>query len=111
MRGRRFRFTDSECQRLARKAHALGRKAPNGLDTLVTPDTLLRWHRELVAKKWNYSRRREPGQPCTMKSIVDLILRMALENRPWGYTRIRAALANLGHDMGRDTIANILHEP
>lgn len=108
--GQRIRFTDTERRRLARKAHVLGRKALNGLDTLVTPDTLLRWHRELVAKKWDYSRRRGPGRPRTMKTIVDLILRMALENRSWGYTRIRGALANLGHDVGRGTIANILHE-
>lgn len=68
----------------------------NELETLVTPDTLLRWHRELVANKWNYSQRRGPGRPRIMKAIVDLVLRMALENRSWGYTRIRGALANLG---------------
>jgi len=56
--GRRIRFTDAERRRLARKAYALGRKVLNELDTLVTPDTLLRWHRELVASKWNYSQRR-----------------------------------------------------
>jgi len=108
--GRRVRFTDAERRRLARKAHVLGRKALSRLDTLVTPDTLLRWHRELVAKKWDYSHRRAPGRPRTMNTIVDLILRMALENRSWGYTRIRGALANLGHDVGRGTIANIFHE-
>jgi putative transposase len=108
--GRRIRFTDAERRRLARKAHALGRKVLNELETLVTPDTLLRWHRELVASKWNYSQRRGPGRPRTMKTIVDLILRMALENRSWGYTRIRGALANLGHQVGRGTIANILRE-
>jgi putative transposase len=107
---RRVRFTDAERRRLARKAYALGRKALDGLDTLVTPDTLLRWHRELVAKKSDYSHRRGPGRPRVMKSIVALILRMALENRSWGYTRIRGALANLGHQVGRGTIANILHE-
>ena len=105
--GRRIRFTDAERRRLARKAYALGRKALNELETLVTPDTLLRWHRELVASKWNYSQRRGPGRPPTMKTIVDLILCMALENRSWGYTRIRGALANLGHQVGRGTIANI----
>jgi hypothetical protein len=87
--GRRIRFTDAERRRLARKAYALGRKVLNELETLVTPDTLLRWHRELVASKWNYSQRRGPGRPRTMKTIVDLILRMALDNRSWGYTRIR----------------------
>ena len=59
--GRRVLFTDTERRRLARKAHALGRKVLNGLETLVTPDTLLRWYRQLVASKWNYSRRRGPG--------------------------------------------------
>ena len=108
--GRRIRFTDAERRRLARKAYALGRQVLNELETLVTPDTLLRWHRELVASKWNYSQRRGPGRPRIMKTIVDLILRMALENRSWGYTRIRGALANLGHQVARGTIANILRE-
>ena len=58
MAGRRLRFTDAERRRLARKAQALGRKVLNELETLVTPDTLLRWYRELVASKWNYSHRR-----------------------------------------------------
>jgi putative transposase len=108
--GRRLRFTDAERRRLARKAQALGRKVLNGLETLVTPDTLLRWYRELVASKWNYSHQRGPGRPRVMKTIVDLILRMALDNPSWGYTRIRGALANLGHQVGRGTIANILKE-
>src|SRR4051794_38409283 len=100
----------STTRRLAREAHALGRKALSALDTLVTPDTLLRWHRELAARRWDYSERRGPGRPRTMKTIVDLVLRMALDNRAWGYTRIRGALANLGHEVARGTIANILHE-
>ena len=104
--GRRIRFTDAERRRLARKAHALGRRVLSELETLVTPDTLLRWHRELVASKWDYSHRRGPGRPRVMKTLVDLILRMALESPAWGYTRIRGALANLGHDVGRGTIAN-----
>jgi len=95
LNGRRIRFTDAERRRLARKAHALGRKVLSELETLVTPDTLLRWHRELVARRWDYSHRRGPGRPRTMKTIVDLVLRMALDNLSWGYTRIRGALANL----------------
>jgi integrase-like protein len=110
MGGRRLRFTDAERRRLARKAQALGRKVLNELETLVTPDTLLRWYRELVASKWNYSHRRCPGRPRVMKTIVDLVLRMALENPSWGYTRIRGALTNLGHQVGRGTIANILRD-
>jgi putative transposase len=108
--GRRLRFTDAERCRLARKARSLGRKVLNELETLVTPDTLLRWYRVLVACKWDYSHRRGPGRPRTKKTIVDLVLRMALENPSWGYTRIRGALANLGHQVGRGTVANILKE-
>src|SRR5665213_533462 len=93
---RHLRFTDAERRRLARKAQPLGRKVLNELETLVTPDTLLRWYRELVASKWNYSRRRGAGRPRVMRTIVDLVLRMALYNPSWGYTRIRGALANLG---------------
>jgi transposase InsO family protein len=108
--GRRLRYTHAERCRLARKAHALGRKLLNELETLVTPDTLLRWYRELVASKWNYCHRRGPGRPRVMETIADLILRMAVENPSWGYTRIRGALANLGHQVGRGTIANMLKE-
>src|SRR6267154_5908051 len=108
--GRHIRFTDAERRRLARKAQALGRKVLNELETLVTPDTLLRWYRELLASKWNYSHRRGPGRPRVMRTIVDLVLQMALENPSWGYTRIRGALANLGHQVGRGAIANILRD-
>ena len=108
--GRRLRFTDAERRGLARRAHALGRKALSELDTLVTPDTLMRWYRTLVAQKWTYTHRRGPGRPRTTQVIVQLIIRMAQENRSWGYTRIQGALANLGHDVSRGTIANVLAE-
>src|SRR5450631_820014 len=82
--GRRIRFTDTERCRLARKAHILGRKVLNELHTLVTPDTHLRWYREMVTCKWNYSHRQGSGRPRVMQTIVNLVLRMALENRSWG---------------------------
>jgi hypothetical protein len=78
--GRRIRFTDTVRRLLARKARAVWRKALNELETLVTPDTLLRWFRERVALKWNCSHRRGPDRPRVMKTIVDLIVQMALEN-------------------------------
>jgi putative transposase len=108
--GQRIRFRDAERRRLARKAHAVGRKALRELETLVTPDTLLRWYRTLIARKWNYSHRRSRGRPRTQHTIVELIVRMALENPSWGYTRIQGALADLGHEVGRGTIANVLRE-
>jgi hypothetical protein len=108
--GRRVRFTDAERRRLALKAYALGRKVLDELETVVTPDTLMRWYRNLIAQKWNYNHRRGPGRPRIMSTLVDLIVRMALENRSWGYTPIQGALANLGHEVGRGTIANTLRE-
>jgi hypothetical protein len=79
-----------------------------GLETLVTPDTLMRWHRRRVAEKWNFTHHRGPGRPGAMCEITDLIVRMAQENPGWGYTRIQGALANLRHNVGRGTIANVL---
>ena len=62
-----------------RKARALGRNVLAELETLVAPDTLLRWYRELIALKWSYSHRRGPGRPRVMTAISDLIVQMALE--------------------------------
>src|SRR6476620_8463310 len=108
LRGRCIRFTDAERALLARKAKAVGRKALLELDTIVSPDTLLRWHRRLIAQKWNCAERRGIGRPGIMRHISELIVRMAQENRGWGYTRIQGALANLNHKVGRGTIANVL---
>ncbi len=106
--GRRIRFTDAERAFLARKAKAVGRKALLRLDTIVSPDTLLRWHRRLVAEKWDFAHRRGPGRPGIMREIAELIVRMALDNSGWGYTRIQGAPANLGHKVGRGTVAIVL---
>ena len=108
LHGKRIRFTDEERALLARKAKAIGRKALLELDTMVSPDTLIRWHRRLVAEKWNFSTRRSPGRPGIMQEISRLIIRMAQENPNWGYTRIQGALANLNHNVGRGTVANVL---
>jgi len=106
--GKRIRFTDAERALLARKAKAVGRRALLELDTLVSPDTLMRWHRRLVAQKWDFSKRRGPGCPGVMREISRLIVRMAQENPGWGYTRIQGALANLSHKVGRGTVSNVL---
>jgi len=108
LRGKRIRFTDAERALLARKAKAVGRRGLLELDTIVSPDTLLRWHRRLVAQKWNFAERRGAGRPGIMRHISELIVRMAQENPRWGYTRIQGALANLSHKVGRGTIANVL---
>jgi hypothetical protein len=107
LRGRRIRFTDVEWALLARKAQDVERKALLELDTIVSPDTLLRWHRRLVAQKWNFTDRGGVGRPGIMRHISELIVRMAQENPSWGYTRIQGALANLSHKVGRGTIADV----
>jgi len=106
--GRRPRLTDDQRRRLAVKGQALGRKILSEYASLVTPDTILRWYRKLIARKWDYSqKRRGPGRPRVMEEIRILVLRMAFETR-WGYTRIQGSLKNLGHKVGRTTVANIL---
>ena len=84
LRGKRIRFTDAERVLLARKAKAVGRKALLKLDTIVSPDTLLRWHRRLVAQKWNFAERRRAGRPGIMRHISQLIVRMAEDNPEMG---------------------------
>ena len=104
---RRIQFTDAERCRLAVKARVLGRKALREMDTLVTPDTLLAWHRNPIARKWTYPRN-GPGRPPISHETVDLILRAARENPRWGYDRIQGALANLRHSVSPSTIRNVL---
>ncbi len=105
---RRMRFTDNQRRRLAAKAKKLGRRLLARLETIVTPETLMAWHRKLIAQKYDGTSFRTPGRGRTAKEIAALVVRMAEENRAWGYRRIQGALANLGHMLAHNTIANIL---
>jgi putative transposase len=107
---RRPTLNDQQRRRLAIKAKPIGRKVLREICSLVTPDTLRRWHKKLVARKYDGSRNRKPGRPPVMRTIKDLIVRMARENQGWGYTRIQGALDNLGHEIGRSTILRTLRE-
>ncbi len=108
---KRIRFNDDQRRRLAAKGKILGRKVLGDIGTIVTPDTIMRWHRTLVARKWDYgARRRKVGRPPISPEIVELVLRMARENPTWGYDRIQGALANLGHKISDTTVGNILKE-
>jgi len=107
---KRIRWTDAQRRMLAEKARAVGRAALAELGPVVTPDTLLRWYRNLVAAKYDGSKKRGPGRQPTKQSIADLVVSMAQSNPTWGYTRIRGALHNLGHDIARNTVKRILLE-
>ena len=88
----------------------MGRKMLGEVCTLVTPETILRWYRTLIARKYDGSAKRGPGRPRVAESIEDLVVRMAKENVSWGYGRLQGALANLGHTVSRSTVARILAE-
>lgn len=109
---KRLLLNDDQRRRLALKGKLLGRKALSELATIVTPDTILRWHRELIAEKWNYAdrRRNRRGRPPVSDEVRELVLRMARENPTWGYDRIQGALANVGHEISDATVGNILKQ-
>src|SRR5262245_45639346 len=101
---RRLRFSDDQRIRLAAKAKLPRRRVLQEIGTIVSPDTLPAWHRHLIARKSDGHHQRGPGRPPPAAAIRQLVVRMATENRDWGYTRIQGALANAGHDVGRGTI-------
>jgi transposase InsO family protein len=106
---RRLRLTNTDRRRLAALAHPLGRKRLQDIATLVTPDTLLRWYKRLIAQKFDGSMHRQQlGRPRVAEEVEQLIMRMAEENPTWGYRRIQGALANLGHQVDKLTVRNIL---
>ena len=108
---KRILLNDCQRRRLAIKGKILGRKMLDELATIVTPETILRWHRKLVAAHWDYSKnRKSSGRLPVVQEIVELVLRMATENPTWGYDRIQGALANLGHKISDSTVANIFRE-
>ncbi len=106
--GRRLRLNDDQRRRLAVSGKLLGRKILSEVAGIVSPDTILRWYRKLVATKYDGAKRRAPGRPTTATELAELVVTMAKANAGWGYTRIRDALGHLGHEIGRNTIKRIL---
>src|SRR5580698_1102814 len=86
---RRLRLSDDQRRRLAMKAKGLGRKRLAEVAGIVTPETLLAWHRKLVAQKYDGTGARKQGRPRTDSEVEELVVRLAKENRDWGYQRIR----------------------
>ena len=107
---KRIRFNDSQRRRLARRGKLVGRRGLQELGCIVNPDTILRWYRQLVAQKYDGSKRRGLGRPRTTDDLRALVISLAIDNRSWGYTRIRDVLRSLGRDIGRTTIQQILRE-
>ncbi len=106
---RRILLSDDQRRRLAVKGKVLGRKLLGEIGCIFTPDTILRWHHKLIARKWDYSdRRKKVGRPPTPQAVQELIVRIARDNPTWGYDRIEGALANLGHDLSYTTVGNML---
>ena len=105
-----IKLTDRQRRRLAVKGKRLGRRLLKDLATIASPDTILAWHRRLVARKAKASSADALGRPSTTETITALILRLAQANPRWGYRRIVGALKKLGLDVSRSTVANVLRE-
>jgi putative transposase len=105
----RMQLTDSERKELAVIGVQLSRQALEEIATVATPDTIFAWHRKFAGQQGNSSTPRQPvGRPRTDKEIEDLVVRMARENRSWGYDRIQGALQHLGYTISDQTVGNIL---
>ena len=107
---KRILLNDDQRRRLAVKGKILGRKLLDQICTLFTPDTILRWHKKLIAAKWDYCQRRKSraGRPRTRQVIVDLTLQFANENPTWGCDRIQGELSKVGYPISDTTVSNIL---
>jgi transposase InsO family protein len=105
----RLKLSDVERATLGEIGHRLGRKVLAEVATVARPDTILAWYRKLVAHKFDGSKARQgPGRPRIKREVEQLIVRMASENRDWGYDRIAGALANLGYEVSDQTVGNVL---
>jgi putative transposase len=105
----RVRLTDGERETLAEIGERLGKQALEEIATVVKPNTILAWHRTLLAQKCDGSQPRKAlGRPRIEQELEDLVVRMAQENRSWGYDRIAEALAHLGYTISDQTVGTIL---
>jgi transposase InsO family protein len=105
----RVRLSGGERKTLAELGKRLGKQALAEVASIVTPDTILTWHQKLVAQTCDGSQQRNaPGRPPIDAALEALVVRMAQENRSWGYDRIAGALKHLGYTISDQTVGNIL---
>ena len=107
-KGGKLDLSNTQRRKLAKKGKKLGRKGLMQYASIVTPDTILRWHRKLVALKYTAKRRIKTDRQQEMEVVKELCLKFAEENPSWGYGRIQGALANLGYEVCDTTVGNIL---
>jgi putative transposase len=104
----RVRLSDGERKTLAAIGKQLGEQALEEIATIVTPDTILAWHRKLVAQQCDGAAQRQaPGRPPIAAELEALVVRMAQEHRAWGYARIAGALKHLGYTISAQSVGNI----
>lgn len=108
--GKKFRLPDRQRRCLAAKAKKIRFSKLKEIANLATPHMLRTWFRKLAGSKYDFTNRRSTGRPPTKAKISDLAVPLAKENETWGHTRIRDAINNLGHEISRDTVANILKD-
>jgi putative transposase len=105
----RVRLNDGERKTLAEIGKRLSKQALAEVATIVKPETILAWHRKLIAQKFDGSQQRKvPGRPPIGEELEALVVRMAQKNRSWGYDRIVGALKHLGYTISDQTVGNIL---
>src|SRR5712664_1348782 len=105
----RLKLSDAARATLGEIGHRLGCKVLGEVANVARPDTILAWYRKLVARKFDGSKApRGPDRPRIKREVEQLIVRMAEENRDWGYDRIAGALANLGYEVCDQTVGNVL---
>ena len=104
----RLILTDQERAKLAVLGLAMGRELLKENAVIVEPETILRWHRRLVALKWTYKAKANPNRVGLMKTIKALAVKFAIENPSWGYDRIQGTLKNIGHVVCANTVKSAL---
>jgi putative transposase len=107
-KGQKLKLSNHQRRKLAKQGKLIGRKRLKEYASIATPDTILRWHRKLIALKYTAKRKINTARQDRMVIIRELCVKFADENPSWGYRRIEGALSNLGYELSKTTVGNIL---